>query len=64
MVQDLPLCELAVARGVHDFAARSHLADALDLGHRLAGTWAGRPGGSGHRVGGPQGRPAVAAPGP
>lgn len=40
-VQDLPLCELAVAQGVHESAARNEVADALDLAHRLRETWAG-----------------------
>jgi len=39
-VQDLPICELAIARGVHATAARNHLADALDLAHRLPSVWA------------------------
>jgi hypothetical protein len=39
-VQDLPICELAIARGVHSTAARAHLADALDLDHRLPHYWA------------------------
>ena len=39
-VQDLPISELAVARGVHTTAARKHLADALDLEFRLRGCWA------------------------
>ncbi len=39
-VQDLPICELGIARGVHATAARHHLADALDLAHRLPGIWA------------------------
>src|SRR4051794_31889130 len=34
-VQDLPLCELAIARGVHLLAVRHLVADALDLRHRL-----------------------------
>jgi hypothetical protein len=47
-VQDLPLCELAVAQGVHETAARNEVADALDLAHRLRGTWADLQGGRGH----------------
>ena len=39
-VQDLPISELAVARGVHTTAARNHLADSLDLQFRLRGYWA------------------------
>jgi hypothetical protein len=39
-VQDLPLCELAIAHGVHEHAARNEVADALDLDHRLRETWA------------------------
>ena len=39
-VQDLPISELAVARGVHTTAARNHLADSLDLAFRLPGNWA------------------------
>jgi hypothetical protein len=35
MVQDLALCELAVARGQHTLAVRSLIADGLDLRHRL-----------------------------
>ena len=35
MVQDLAMCELAVARGQHTMAVRSLLADGLDLRHRL-----------------------------
>ncbi|HET9420985.1 MAG TPA: hypothetical protein VFO49_07600 [Nocardioides sp.] len=38
-VQELALCELAIARGVHTLAARSVVADALDLRHRLPLTW-------------------------
>ena len=34
-VQDLPICELAVARGQHTLATRALLADGLDLRHRL-----------------------------
>ena len=41
MVQELPICELAVARGVHVSTARAHLADALDLTHRLTRTFGG-----------------------
>lgn len=40
MVQDLPLSELAIARGIHEYAARNRVADALDLAHRLPGYWA------------------------
>ena len=34
-VQDLSICELAIARGQHTLTTRSFLADALDLRHRL-----------------------------
>src|SRR3954447_4468589 len=34
-VQDLPLCELAVARGQHALATRALVAAGLDLRHRL-----------------------------
>jgi hypothetical protein len=34
-VQDLPLCELAMARGQHTWATRAFVADGLDLRHRL-----------------------------
>jgi uncharacterized protein DUF222 len=34
-VQDLALCELAVARGQHTLSTRAFVADALDLRHRL-----------------------------
>ncbi|GAB3262603.1 DUF222 domain-containing protein [Nocardioides dilutus] len=40
-VQDLPLCELAIARGITEASARSRVADVLDLAHRLPGYWAG-----------------------
>src|SRR4051812_36451911 len=33
-VQDLPICELALARGQHSLATRALLADGLDLRHR------------------------------
>jgi hypothetical protein len=46
-VQDLPLCELAIAQGVHEYAARNEVADALDLDHRLRKSWAGLRGGHG-----------------
>jgi hypothetical protein len=46
-VQDLPLCELAIAQGVHESAARNEVADALDLDHRLRETWAGLRDGKG-----------------
>ena len=46
-VQDLPLCELAVAQQVHESAARNEVADALDLAHRLRDTWAGLRAGRG-----------------
>ena len=35
LVQDLSVCELAVARGQHSQTVRSFVADALDLRHRL-----------------------------
>ena len=35
MVQDLAICELAIARGQHTLTVRSFLADGLDLRHRL-----------------------------
>ena len=35
-VQDLSICELAVARGQHTLAARAFVADGLDLRHRLS----------------------------
>ena len=34
-VQELALCELGIARGVHTLAARAMVADSLDLRHRL-----------------------------
>jgi hypothetical protein len=34
-VQDLALCELAIARGQHTLATRAFVADVLDLRHRL-----------------------------
>ncbi|HRK48513.1 MAG TPA: hypothetical protein PK324_22990, partial [Nocardioides sp.] len=34
-VQDLAICELAIARSQHTHATRAFLADALDLRHRL-----------------------------
>ena len=34
-VQDLALCELAIARGQHTMATRAFVADGLDLRHRL-----------------------------
>ena len=37
-VRELSLCELGIARGVHTLAARSALADVLDLRHRLPHT--------------------------
>ena len=40
LVQELSLPELAIAREVHTLSARSALADALDLRHRLPLTWA------------------------
>lgn len=46
-VQDLPICELAVARQVHEYAARNEVADALDLAFRLPRTWAGLQAGRG-----------------
>ena len=39
MVQELPIFELGIARGVHGVTAWKHLADALDLAHRLTGIW-------------------------
>jgi hypothetical protein len=39
-VQDLSICELALARGQHTLATRSLLADGLDLRHRLAELYA------------------------
>jgi hypothetical protein len=39
-VQELALCELGIARGVHTLAARAMVADALDLRHRLPLTFA------------------------
>ncbi|GAB6983614.1 hypothetical protein [Nocardioides pyridinolyticus] len=39
LVQELSLPELAIAREVHTLSARSALADALDLRHRLPRTW-------------------------
>lgn len=39
LVQELSLCELAVARQVHLLRLRSMLADVLDLRHRLPLTW-------------------------
>ena len=41
MVQDLPLCELAVARRISEPSARGRVAEALDLAFRLRGYWAG-----------------------
>ncbi|HLO35094.1 MAG TPA: hypothetical protein VK194_03395, partial [Candidatus Deferrimicrobium sp.] len=40
LVQELSLCELAVARQVHTLRLRAMLADVLDLRHRLPLTWA------------------------
>src|SRR6476619_6287006 len=40
LVQELCLCELAVARQVHTLRLRSMVADVLDLRHRLPLTWA------------------------
>lgn len=37
-VQELALCELGIARGVHTLSARAVVADALDLRHRLPAT--------------------------
>src|SRR4051812_23078687 len=34
-MQDLALCELAIARGQHTLATRALIADGLDLRHRL-----------------------------
>ena len=48
MVQDLPLCELAIARGVHELSARSRMSDALDLAFRLPGYWSGLRADRGH----------------
>src|SRR4051794_32136064 len=39
-VRDLCVHELAIARRCHSLAARSTMADALDLRHRLPRTWA------------------------
>jgi hypothetical protein len=39
MVQDLPLSELAIARGMHEHGVRSRVADVLDLAFRLPGYW-------------------------
>jgi hypothetical protein len=39
-VQELSLVELAIARRVHPVAGRRHVADALDLRHRLPSWWA------------------------
>ncbi len=41
MVQDLPLCELAVARAMSEPALRGRLADTLDLAFRMSGYWSG-----------------------
>jgi hypothetical protein len=38
-VQDLPLSELAIARGMHEYGVRSRVADVLDLAFRLPGYW-------------------------
>jgi hypothetical protein len=46
-VQDLPLCELAIARGITEASARGRVAEALDLAHRLPGYWAGLRAGKG-----------------
>src|SRR3954454_15608888 len=34
-VQDLALCELAIARGQHTLSTRAYVADGLDLRHRM-----------------------------
>jgi len=47
LVQDLPLCELAIARGISETSARGRVADALDLAHRLTGYWSGLRAGKG-----------------
>ncbi len=39
-VQDLSICELAMARGQHTLTTRARLADDLDLRHRLPETYA------------------------
>jgi hypothetical protein len=39
MVQDLPLSELAIARGMHEHGVRGRIADVLDLAFRLPGYW-------------------------
>jgi hypothetical protein len=39
LVRELSLCEVGIARGVHTLSARSTMADALDLAHRLPRTW-------------------------
>lgn len=41
MVQDLPLCELAIARGKSEPTTRGRMADNLDLAFRLPGYWRG-----------------------
>ncbi|CAN5394613.1 hypothetical protein BH11ACT8_BH11ACT8_36030 [soil metagenome] len=38
-IQELALCELGIARGVHTLSARAAVADALDLRHRLPDTF-------------------------
>lgn len=46
-VQDLPLCELALARQKSEAGLRGEVADALDLAFRLTGYWAGLRAGRG-----------------
>jgi hypothetical protein len=46
-VQDLPICELAIARGRSEPVTRARLADNLDLAHRLPGYWQGLKAGLG-----------------
>jgi hypothetical protein len=47
MVQDLPLCELAVARDITEVSSRGRVADVLDLAHRRPGYWSGLRAGRG-----------------
>ena len=55
-VQDLSICELAVARGQHTLTTRSLVADGLDLRHRLPEFYAVLREGRGRPVGRPPGR--------
>ena len=41
MVQDLPLCELAIARRKSEPTTRGRMGDNLDLAFRLPGYWRG-----------------------